>query len=169
MARVKIPEITLKSWDEVNLCLAEIGECQRAIEAAEADMQATIDDAKLTAGMAAEPYQNRVKALELQIKAYVDNNMDDLGKKKTKQLPFGKTGYRKSTKAVVPRGAAKVAAIVKKLREHNMTDCIVTKPPTINKDALKKYPANEILAVGANIKADDTFWYEVDRESLQEG
>ncbi len=168
MARVRIPEPSLNSWDEVNLCLAEIGECQRKVEAVEADMQQKIDDAKLAASVAAESYLQRIGKLELQIKGYVDDHNEDLGKKKTMRLQFGETGYRKSTKIILPQGAAKISAIVQALRARDMSDCIVSPPPKVNKDALKKYPANDILAVGANVKVKDVFWYEVDRESLLE-
>lgn len=116
----------------------------------------------------AEPYTQRIAKLELQIKGYVDEHSDDMGKKKTMSLQFGQTGYRKSTKVILPKAEAKIAAIVKALRVRGMSDCIVSPPPKVNKDALKKYPADDILAVGANIKVDDVFWYEVDRESLLE-
>ena len=39
MARVRMPDHVLNSWDDVNLCLAEIGECQRKVEAIESEMQ----------------------------------------------------------------------------------------------------------------------------------
>ena len=168
MARVRMPDHVLNSWDDVNLCLAEIGECQRKVEAIESEMQRAIDDAKLTAGINAEPYTQRIAKLELQIKGYVDEHSDDMGKKKTMSLQFGQTGYRKSTKVILPKAEAKIAAIVKALRVRGMSDCIVSPPPKVNKDALKKYPADDILAVGANIKVDDVFWYAVDRESLLE-
>ena len=71
MARVRMPDHALNSWDDVNLCLAEIGECQRKVEAIESEMQRAIDDAKLTAGINAEPYTQRIAKLELQIKGYV--------------------------------------------------------------------------------------------------
>ena len=163
-----MPDHVLNSWDDVNLCLAEIGECQRKVEAIESEMQRAIDDAKLTAGINAEPYTQRIAKLELQIKGYMDEHSDDMGKKKTMSLQFGQTGYRKSTKVILPKAEAKIAAIVKALRVRGMSDCIVSPPPKVNKDALKKYPAVDILAVGANIKVDDVFWYEVDRESLLE-
>lgn len=168
MARVRMPDHPLNSWDDVNLCLAEIGECQRKVEAIEAEMQRKIDEAKLAANIDAEPYTQRIAKLELQIKGYVDVHSEDMGKKKTMSLQFGQTGYRKSTKVILPKAAAKIATIVQALRARGMSDCIVSPPPKVNKEALKKYPADEILAVGANIKIDDVFWYEVDRESLLE-
>lgn len=166
MARVRIENEALNSWDHVNLCLAEIGECQRGIEVVEAKMQEAIDNAKLAAGMEAEPLRQRISALELRIKAFVDEHADDMGGKKTKQLQFGQTGYRKSTKILLPKGAAKIAAIIRALRKQGMNDCVITQPEKVDKEALKKYSVPDIVAVGANIKIEDVFWYEIDRESL---
>ncbi|WP_018752649.1 host-nuclease inhibitor Gam family protein [Paenibacillus sanguinis] len=167
MTRVKLPDVpALKSWDDVDLVMKEIGECQLAIERVEADMNEVISDVKLASEMEAKPHKERIKLLELQMKEFVDANRDDLGNRKTKEINFGKTGYRKSTKISLPRAAAKLAEVIRKLKEFGMTDCVVQPPEKIDKDNLKKYPENEILKVGATLTVDDTFWYEVDREKL---
>jgi phage host-nuclease inhibitor protein Gam len=167
MARTKITEISrLKSWDDVDLSLAEIGEAQRAVEKIEADMQASIDDIKLGADMEAKPHQDNIKELGAQIKLYVDAHRDELGNKKTKVLTFGSTGYRKSTKITLPKAASAILQIVMELRARGMTDCIVTPQPKIDKELLKKYPASEIVAAGAGVQVDDVFWFEIDREKL---
>ncbi len=169
MSRKRIePVPELSSWDDVNLSLAAIGELQRSVEAIEATMQETIDAAKLAADMEAAPHQKRIIELEAQIKQYVDDHAEDMGKKKSKTLLFGTVGYRKSTKVVLPRPAAKVKEIITQLRARGMSDCVKTAQPRIDKDALKKYPPNEILAVGASIKTDEVFWYDIDREQLTE-
>lgn len=167
MARKRIEPIpALKSWDDVDLKLAEIGELQRATESIEADMQRTIDEAKLKADMSAAPHYKRITELETQIKQYVDDHSDELGGKKSKSLTFGMVGYRKSTKVVLPRAAAKLKEIITQLRARGMGDCVVTPAPRVDKDALRKYPPNDVLAVGAGLTTNDVFWYEVDRERL---
>lgn len=168
MARKRIEDNVpqLQSWDDVNITLAEIGEAERLIEAIEADMQAGIDNLKLGAEMDAAPHQRRITELGSQIKRFVDEHRDEMDGKKTKTLTFGSTGFRKSTKVILPRGAAKVAQIIRELKSRAMTDCVITPPEKVDKDALRKYPANEVIAVGANLQVEDTFWYEVDREQL---
>jgi phage host-nuclease inhibitor protein Gam len=158
----------LKSWDDVDLCLAELAEKQRAIELIEAGMQEGIDNLKLAADMQADPEKKRIGYLEKQILLYTDAHMDDLDGKKTKVLTFGKLGYRKSTKVKLPKAAAKLAEIIRALRNKGMTDCIVTSPEKIDKEALKKYAANDITAVGAGLDVQDVFWYEPDRAKLAE-
>ena len=48
-----------------------------------------------------------------------------------------------------------------------MVDCINVKE-TINKDTVKSYPEEEILKIGGYLQRADTFWYEIDKDSLAE-
>lgn len=170
MARVRIEEKSaLKNWEDVDLCLAEIGEKQRSIEKIEAELQESIDHLKLEADMKADPDKKRIAYLEKQIMLFSDAHMEDLDGKKTKVLTFGSVGYRKSTKILLPKAAVKLAEIIRALRKKGMTDCIVTPPEKIDKEALKKYPANDITDVGAGVEVKDVFWYEPDRTKLAEG
>lgn len=162
MARARIPnEPVLKSWDDVDLNIKEIAECQIAIEQIEADMNQKISDIKLSAEMDAKPYKETIKVLERQIKDFVEANRSELNGK-TKVLNFGRTGFRKSTKIVL----RKVENVIKNLKALNMLDCIKVKE-SVNKEVLKKYSDEEIARVGAIKKVEDVFWYEVDREQLQ--
>jgi len=168
MARVRIETPRLRNWEEVDGTLRQIGEYQRSITKIEGKMNEQIEKAKAKAEEDAKPLKEQIKALEVQIKEFVEENRDDLGNRKTKEMNFGKTGFRKSTKVSLPKAAAKVAEIIKKLKELGMSDCVVQPPEKIDKEALKKYPANDIIKVGAGLKVDDTFWYEVNEETLAE-
>lgn len=167
MARVRLPDmLKLKNWDEVDLNLKEIGELQYQLDTIEGEMNAHIADVKLDADMKAKPIQVRIKELEEEIKAYTDENREDLGNKKSKEMGFGKLGFRKSTKISLPSAKGKLDEIIRKLKTHNMQDCVIQPPEKIDKENLKKYPADDIIKIGANLKVNDVFWYEVDREKL---
>ncbi|WP_069997838.1 host-nuclease inhibitor Gam family protein [Cellulosilyticum sp. I15G10I2] len=168
MARVRMEDTKLKTWEEVDAALKQIGEWQRSITKVEGKMNEQIDKAKAKAEEEAKPFKDQIKAYEVQVKEFVESNRDDLGNKKTKELNFGKAGFRKSTKISLPKAAAKLTEIIKKLKSLGMTDCIVQPPEKIDKDALKKYPANEIIKVGAGLKVEDVFWYETNEETLAE-
>ncbi|NLI14560.1 host-nuclease inhibitor Gam family protein [Pelotomaculum propionicicum] len=162
MARVRIEnEPALKSWDEVDLHMKEIGECELAIERIEADMNEIIQEVKLAAEFNAKPIKERIEKLGAEVKAFVELNRGDI-KGKTKILNFGKTGFRKSTKIII----RSVQAVLKALRAQKMDDCIIVKE-SVNKERLGEYPDEVIAAVGAGKKVEDVFWYEVDRERLK--
>lgn len=166
MARKRVDTVTLMNWGDVSSTLAKIGDLDRQLGLAEIAMQQKIDAAKAETAKGCEPIQQEKARLEASIAAFADAHRDDLGSKKSKTLYFGTVSYRKSRRIVLPRGAAKIAEIVIRCRARKMFDCIVTKPETLDKEALKKYNEADIEAVGARLDTTDAFWYEVDQEKL---
>lgn len=166
MARTKIKETPVfKTWEDVDNALKEIAEAELDLVDIEGEMNKQIQGIKLTAAQEAKPIQDRINSLGKDIKAFVEEHRSELDGK-TKTLNFGKTGFRMSTKVVLPKAKEKLAVIIKSLKARKMNDCIVV-TETINKDVLKKYTEDEIIRVGATLKKEDTFWYETDREKLQ--
>ena len=168
MARTRVEDTApaFESWDDVDQALATIGDNQRTIEGFEAHMQEAMDQAKAEADARARIFIEANKKLERQIMDFAEVHRDDMDGKKTKVLNFGSVGFRKSTRITLPKAPLKLAEIVKRLVARGMSDCIKLAEPKVDKDALKKYPAEDIISVGAGVKVEDTFWYEPDREKL---
>jgi len=171
MARKRVEDTVpaLESWDDVNQALATIADNQRTVENFEAAMQNKIDEAKAEAEARSRVFIEATKRLERQIKEFAEAHRDDMDGKKTKTLNFGAVGFRKSTKIKLPKAPTKLAEIIQLLRSKGMDDCVKTPAPSVDKDALRKYPTQAIVAVGASIEVDDVFWYEPDREKLERG
>ena len=171
MARKRVEDTvpSLESWDDVNQALATIADNQRTVENFEAAMQNKIDEAKAEAEARSRVFIEATKRLERQIKEFAEVHRDDMDGKKTKTLNFGAVGFRKSTKIKLPKAPTKLAEIIQLLRSKGMDDCVKTPAPSVDKDALRKYPTQDIVAVGASIEVDDVFWYEPDREKLERG
>ena len=162
MARTKVKdELVLKSWDDVDITMKEIAECELEIEKITTDMNQKIHDIKLESDMKAKQFQERIERLGIYVKDFVEDNKAELDGK-TKQLNFGKTGFRLSTKLVLK----KVDQVLENLKKLKMDDCIIVKE-SVNKDVLKKYPEADIIKVGGTLKKEDIFWYETEREKLQ--
>lgn len=163
MARIRMEEkFMLQSWEEVDAVLKEIAENEMEIEAITTDMNKEIHDIKEVAEDKSKKYQERIKVLSLYVQEFTERNRDEI-KGKTKVLNHGSVGFRQSTKVVL----SKVEQIIEKLKKFKMTDCINVKE-TVNKDVLRKYPADDILKVGGSLKVEDVFWYETDREELED-
>lgn len=161
MARKRMEEPSLKSWEEVDSTLKRIREAEIEMGRITADMEKYILDIKQKAEEQASPYKDEVKKLELQVKEFVSLNKDEL-KGKSREMTFGTVGFRMSTKLVLPKAADK---LIKQLRKLGMGDCITIKE-SVNKDILKTYDEKTILMVGASLKKEDTFWYETKQEEL---
>jgi phage host-nuclease inhibitor protein Gam len=101
--------------------------------------------------------------MELQLKEFTLLNKADLSGK-TKELAFGRLGFRMSTRLVLPKVADGVIAQLKKM---GMADCVSVKEQ-VNKEILKTYEEKTILAVGASLEKKDTFWYETKQEQIAE-
>ena len=159
--KADVPE--LKSWDDVNKALKEIGECEIGIETLEADMNREINDAKAKAEKLGNPLKTAISVLEAQIKAFVEENKDDM-EGRSKEMNFGTVGFRKSTR--ISYSTKKTDEILEKLKKYNMLNCINVKE-SINKEALILYPVKEINKVGAKKIEEDNFYYEADRERIK--
>lgn len=167
MARKKLNMITLHSWQECDEALRMIGEHQRDIAALESVMNEQIANAKTIAADRAAPLKAQVVELELALRDYAQTHRDDMDGRKSKLLTFGSVGFRRSTRISLPSAKEKVAAIVARLRAKDMADCVVQPEPRVDKDALKKYGAEQIAEVGATLIVEDVFGYDVDAAKLE--
>lgn len=163
MSAKKQTAFALKSWDDVDTALREIAEGEIILNDIEGQMNIAIAAAKEKAKKLANPTQARIKALTALVKAFVEAEKADLDGK-SKQLNFGRVGFRQSSSVTVP--PAKVDAILNNLKKFNMDDCISTKE-TVNKEALEKYSDETIAKVGASRKIEDKFWLETDKEKVR--
>ena len=164
MKRVRMERPELKTWDDVNEALRLIAEAQNEIAMMEAGMNVQIDTIKQAYEEKVQEYKKQIKQKELLIKEFTTDKRDQLDGK-TKDLTFGKVGFRKSTKLQLPKALDKVIAA---LRKRGMEDCISVKE-TVNKDILKQYDEQRILEVGGSLKVEDAFWHETKQAELKVG
>ena len=162
MARKKVPS-AFKTWDDVDNAMREIIEAEGCIDEVKIDLNRVIATAKEDAERRTRPMTEKIRSLELQIRTFAESRRGDINGK-TQKLNFGRTGFRLSTKLVIPSG--KDPEIINALRRYGMSDCINVKE-SVDKEALKKHTAEEILRTGAYLKTSDEFWYEVDKETLK--
>lgn len=163
MARIRVSvKPILNSWEDVDHAMHQILLAQSSIEEVNAQLNRSISEAKKAAEVASKPAREKIAELELQIREFVVRNRNTI-KGKSKKLNFGQTGFRLSTKLVVP--TSKATDIIAACKKFKMQDCVTVKE-SINKEALKRYPLEKILQVGASLKSTDEFWYEVATEEI---
>lgn len=102
-----------------------------------------------------------------EIKSFVTDHRDEMGKTKSVVLTFGEVGFRLSTSVSLPRAKEKLEEIIRRLKSRQMTDCIVVEEK-VSKEALKKYGEDTVNAVGATWKQSDVFGYEVNIAKLEQ-
>ena len=150
MARKRVIEApALKTWEDVNDALRQIIGAQKVAEEQ------------------TKPYRDSVARLEREIKAFVTDHRDELGKGKSRVLTFGEVGFRLSTSVSLPRAKEKLEEIIRRLKSRQMTDCIIVEEK-VSKEALKKYGEDTVNAVGATWKQSDVFGYDVNIARLEQ-
>lgn len=168
MARKRVIETpTLKTWEDVNDALRQIAEATIALGDIESEMQKQVVGAQKAAEQQSKPYNDRIAALEREIKDFVTDHRDEMGKAKSKTLTFGEVGFRLSTAISLPRAKEKLEEIIRRLKARQMTDCIVVEEK-VSKEALKKYGEDTVNAVGATWKQKDVFGYDLNLARLQQ-
>lgn len=168
MARKRVVEApSLHSWEDVNDALRQIAEAQIALGKIQSDMQKQILGAQKVAEEQSKPLNDNVAKLEREIKSFVTDHRDEMGKTKSMVLTFGEVGFRLSTSVSLPRAKEKLEEIIRRLKSRQMTDCIVVKEK-VSKEALKKYGEDTVNAVGATWKQSDVFGYEVNIAKLEQ-
>lgn len=168
MARKRVVEApSLHSWEDVNDALRQIAEAQIALGEIQSDMQKQILGAQKVAEEQSKPLNDNVAKLEREIKSFVTDHRDEMGKTKSVVLTFGEVGFRLSTSVSLPRAKEKQEEIIRRLKSRQMTDCIVVEEK-VSKEALKKYGEDTVNAVGATWKQSDVFGYEVNIAKLEQ-
>lgn len=168
MARKRVVEApSLHSWEDVNDALRQIAEAQIALGEIQSDMQKQILGAQKVAEEQSKPLNDNVANLEREIKSFVTDHRDEMGKTKSVVLTFGEVGFRLSTSVSLPRAKEKLEEIIRRLKSRQMTDCIVVEEK-VSKEALKKYGEDTVNAVGATWKQSDVFGYEVNIAKLEQ-
>lgn len=168
MARKRVVEApSLHSWEDVNDALRQIAEAQIALGEIQSDMQKQILGAQKVAEEQSKPLNDNVAKLEREIKSFVTDHRDEMGKTKSVVLTFGEVGFRLSTSVSLPRAKETLEEIIRRLKSRQMTDCIVVEEK-VSKEALKKYGEDTVNAVGATWKQSDVFGYEVNIAKLEQ-
>ena len=154
MARRKVTTApVLASWAETDKALRDIRECRHTLAELAVERDRKIDAAKDTYTTTALPVQNRVKELEGQVKAFVDGHRADV------------VGYRLSSKLVLPKGRVEdVIAQLKALGRDNL----IKRTETLDREALRREPAELLCKLGAYINQTDEFYYDVSEAEAKE-
>ena len=167
MARTKPGNLhPVKSLEEANETIREIGDLKRVIADIENRMNDDIAEIKSGAAADAAPHRSRLEALENGVYAFAEVKNDELfdDKRRSVKLDFGVIGYRRSHEINLMKGF-NWRAVLAKLKELAFLDAVRVKEEP-DKDIMKSWPAERLNLVGCEKKDKDTFWYEVDEVKL---
>jgi phage host-nuclease inhibitor protein Gam len=150
----------IKTLDEANQALAEIGRLTIQIEAIDGKASEAIGKIKEKAAKDGEPARARITDLENALLNYAEYFKGELFKdRKTIPLAYGNIGYRLSTKVSIRKSTLD---LLKKL----FSGRGIRVKEEVDKDDLKEWKDEELAQVDATKLTQDTFFYEVNRDEI---
>ncbi len=160
MARYKPKTGKIKTLEDANLALKEIGLIERELEAIDAEAHKEIAEIKADCAKQGQAMRKRIADLSALLGAFAEYNRDELFKdRKSQKLSFGEFGYRKSTSISTKKTTL---GLLKKLRLYQY---IHTKE-TPNKEAMKEMDDEALGQVDAVRKVKDAFFCEANRDEV---
>jgi len=156
----------IKTWEDVDLALKELGELEIKKNLVEGVLNETIAKAKAEAKEELEPVIKRAKELTKMIEIFAASKKDEFAKKRSKELTFGKVGFRLVTSVPVPRDKQRVEALIKSLKAFGLDDCVIYEEKP-NKDKLKELDDSTLAKLGLEKKVKDSFRVEPFLEKIK--
>lgn len=157
----------IKSWDSVDEALKELALLEIQKSKIEGKLNETINLAKEEAKKEVSPILEQIKHLTKLIELFAATKKDEFAKKRTRELTFGKVGFRLVTSVAIPRDKTRVESLLKSLKAYGLGDCIsfVEKP---DKEKLKELDDTMLVKLGLEKKAKDSFRIEPFLQKVKE-
>lgn len=151
----------IASWEEADEKLRRIGDIMLKINKHEADAKTTIDDAKADLVAATTPLQDEIERHTQSLEAFATNHIDDFGKAQSRELSYGKFGWRKSTAIQIKKNTLE---LIKKIFGKK-ADQYVSVKESVNKETLKLLTDQQLASVRAQRESKEVFFVEPDLPS----
>jgi phage host-nuclease inhibitor protein Gam len=160
MARLKPNTGKIKSIEDANLALKEIGMLEHELAAIDAEADRQIAEIKAETAKQGQGIRKRIVDMAALVGAFAEYNRDELFKdRKSVDLVFGSFGFRKSTSISVKKTTLE---LLKKLKLGKYIR--VKEEP--DKDAMAGMDDDALAQVDAVRKIKDVFFCEANKEEV---
>jgi len=163
------PEPVLRSWDEADAALREIGAINRQTEGLQARLDERVAGLKASALEKLDPLAARKSRLEKDLQEYSDARRDaDFGDGKTKRLTHGTVSYRIS-RAIKPERKLTWAKVLDLLKDMGRKGAHwIRTTEAVDKDALRDraLAGDDVSEFGCRLHTTDVWGYTIDEAAL---
>ena len=160
MARYKPNIGKIKTLEDANLALKEIGLLEHELEAIDGEANKKIAEIKADCAKQGEGLRKRITDLSALLGAFAEYNREELFKdRKSQKLSFGEFGYRKSTAISVKKTTLEL------LKKLHLTKYIRIKEE-LDKDLMAEMSDESLAQVDAVRKVKDAFFCQANREQV---
>ena len=160
MARYKPNIGKIKTLEDANLALKEIGLLEHELETIDGEANKKIAEIKADCAKQGEGLRKRITDLSALLGAFAEYNREELFKdRKSQKLSFGEFGYRKSTAISIKKTTLE---LLKKLK----LDRYIRVKEEIDKDLMAEMSDESLAQVDAVRKVKDSFFCQANREEV---
>lgn len=160
MARYKPNIGKIKTLEDADLALKEIGLLEHELEAIDGEANKKIAEIKADCAKQGEGLRKRITDLSALLGAFAEYNREELFKdRKSQKLSFGEFGYRKSTAISIKKTTLE---LLKKLK----LDRYIRIKEEIDKDLMAEMSDEALAQVDAVRKVKDAFFCQANREEV---
>jgi len=160
MARYKPNIGKIKTLEDADLALKEIGLLEHELEAIDGEADKKIAEIKADCAKQGEGLRKRITDLSALLGAFAEYNREELFKdRKSQKLSFGEFGYRKSTSISVKKTTLELLKKLKLVRYIRIKE-------EIDKDLMAEMTDESLAQVDAVRKVKDSFFCEANREQV---
>ncbi len=157
----------IENWQDVDEALRELASLQIKRSEIEGRLNESINALKEQAKREAAPIVESMKRLTKEIEAFAMSKKSEFAKKRTKELTFGKIGFRLVTSVPIPRDKAKVEALLQSLKAYGLSECIIYEEKP-NREKLKELDDATLVKLGLEKRVKDSFRVEPFIEKVKE-
>ena len=147
----------VKDWQQADKYLRTIGELQDKIAQSQASAKARINAIKEALADDVKDCQALIDYYLTGLDKFASEHREDFAPAKSKQLNYGRIGWRKSTKVRVKKATLE---LVKKLLPARLQKKLIKVKETVSRDAVKELTDEQIAAIGARVEEKDVFFAE---------
>ena len=160
MARYKPNIGKIKTLEDANLALKEIGLLEHELETIDGEANKKIAEIKADCAKQGEGLRKRITDLSALLGAFAEYNREELFKdRKSQKLSFGEFGYRKSTVISVKKTTLELLKKLKLVRYIRIKE-------EIDKDLMAEMTDESLAQVDAVRKVKDAFFCQANREEV---
>jgi phage host-nuclease inhibitor protein Gam len=161
MSRIKPDRVyPVPTLADCDVALARIAKLQRALAAADAAMNETIDQAKARCATTTAGDRAELEQIVNGIEAFGESNKAELFTGgKTQELAHGFIGFRQSTFVKITKKTLELLKQYRKVAALKITE-------SVRKDVLMTWTDKDLATVNAHKEVEDKFWFEVKDEEV---
>lgn len=167
MSRSKPQSSKINNLSEANQSLREIALLEDDLSRIDAEADRKIAKIKEEAVKKGEQGRKRILELEQGLALFAEYNKTDLfSEKRSAELSYGRLGFHRSTKISIKTKPAEKSTLY--LLKTLFGKKAIRIKEEVDKEELKDWPKDKLAQVNAKKIQSDNFYYEIDREQVNQ-